>query len=230
MDGDKQKLRFYGRRKGHKLSQGRLVLIEKRLPEVLIPLRSGETPLDPSHLFCPPVKEVWMEIGFGAGEHLAHHAMANPDVGFLGIEPFINGIATLLSKMEQRGMTNIRLLNDDVRLLLDNLTENSLSRVFIIFSDPWPKKRHHRRRLFSHDLLDKLSRQMQPDSELRFASDNMSYVRHALEVVIRRVDFTWEPTGSKDWRYPPSDTIETRYGAKARRAGRPSIYLNFKRV
>ena len=127
-------------------------------------------------------------------------------------------------------MTNIRLLNDDVRLLLDNLTENSLSRVFIIFSDPWPKKRHHRRRIFSHDLLDKLSRQMQPDSELRFASDNMSYVRHALEVVIRRVDFTWEPTGSKDWRDPPSDAIETRYGAKARRAGRPSIYLNFRKV
>ena len=230
MREEKKRPRFFGRRKGHKLSPSRQALIEQRLPEISIPLNSEVMPIDPSELFNPPVKEVWMEIGFGAGEHLAHQAQANPEVGFLGIEPFINGTASLLSKMEQLDITNIRILNDDVWLLLDNLPENSLSRVFINFSDPWPKKRHHRRRLFSHDLLDKLSCQMLPGSELRFASDNINYVRHALETVNCRADFTWDPTCSRDWKYPPVDSIETRYGTKARRAGRSSFYLKFKKV
>ena len=181
-------------------------------------------------LFYPPVKDVWMEIGFGAGEHLAYHASTNPDIGFLGIEPFINGVASFLSKMERQDLNNIRLLNDDVRLLLCNLASNSLGRVFILFPDPWPKKKHRRRRLFSNALLDKLSQQMRPHAELRFASDNMCYIRDVLEVVSNRNDFNWEPRRSKDWEKPPSDAIETRYESKARKVGQPCVYLSFRKV
>ena len=225
-----QKPQFYGRRKGHKLRQGRQMLIDKLLPEISIPLFPKEITLDPATLFNLPVKRVWMEIGFGAGEHLLHQAINHPDIGFLGIEPYINGVASLLSAIHHEGLTNIRILNDDVGMLLANLSENSLDRVFILFSDPWPKKRHHRRRLLSHYLLDHLNGQMQTGSELRFASDNLDYVRHVLEVVFSRIDFAWEPESPEDWRRRPLDSIETRYEAKARQAGRPIIYLNFKKV
>ena len=226
----KQKLNFYGRRKGRKLRQGRQAQIRENLPRVLIPICSGEELLDPMSLFYPPVKDVWMEIGFGAGEHLAYHASNNPDIGFLGIEPFINGMASLLSKLEREDLKNVRLLNDDVRLLLSNLASNSLGRVFILFPDPWPKKKHRRRRLFSNALLDKLSQQMRSHAELRFASDNMCYIRDVLEVVSNRNDFIWEPRRSKDWEKPPSDAIETRYESKARKAGQPCVYLSFRKV
>jgi len=226
----KQKLNFYGRRKGRKLLQGRQAQIQERLPRVLIPICPGEEQLDPMSLFYPPVKDVWMEIGFGAGEHLAYHASTNPDIGFLGIEPFINGVASLLNKMERQDLNNVRLLNDDVRLLLSNLASNSLGRVFILFPDPWPKKKHRRRRLFSNALLDKLSQQMRPHAELRFASDNMCYIRDVLEVVSNRNDFNWEPRRSKDWKKPPSDAIETRYESKARKVGQPCVYLSFRKV
>ena len=226
----KQQLNFYGRRKGRKLRQGRQAQIQEKLPRVLIPIFSGEGPLDPKSLFYQPVKDVWMEIGFGAGEHLAFHASTNPDIGFLGIEPFINGVASLLSKMERQNLNNVRLLNDDVRLILSNLASNSLGRVFILFPDPWPKNKHRRRRLFSNALLDKLSQQMRPHAELRFASDNMCYIRDVLEVVSNRNDFNWEPRRSKDWKNRPSDAIETRYESKARKAGQPCVYLSFRKV
>ena len=222
-----RKSRFYGRRKGHKLRPGRQNLIEKHLPNFLIPISSLTKPLNPVFLFEPPAKEVWMEIGFGAGEHLAYHAKNNPDIGFLGIEPFINGVANLLNTMDKEGLNNIRLLNDDVWLLIKNLAQNSLNRVFMLFPDPWPKKRHHRRRLFSKALLDELSRKMLPQAELRFASDSVCYVQHALELIIDREDFIWEPESSKDWKRPPSDAIKTRYEGKAETAKRTVIYLNF---
>ena len=226
----KQKLKFYGRRKGRKLRRGRQAQIQEKLPGVLIPIFSGEKPLDPKSLFSPPVKDVWMEIGFGAGEHLAFHANNNPDIGFLGIEPFINGVASLLSKMECHNLSNVRVLNDDVRLLLSNLASNSLGRVFILFPDPWPKKKHRRRRLFSNDLLDKLSQQMRSHAELRFASDSMCYIRDVLEVVSNRNDFNWEPGRSNDWKNPPSDAVETRYESKARKVGQTCVYLSFRKV
>ena len=186
--------------------------------------------LDPVVLFDPPVKEVWMEIGFGAGEHLAHHARANPGIGFLGIEPFINGVANLLNTIEQEDLNNVRLFDDDVRLLLSNLVQNCLGKVFLLFPDPWPKKRHLKRRLISNTLLDQLSLKMLPRSQLRFASDDMCYVRHVLELVNNRKDFLWEPRYAEDWKSRPSDAIKTRYEAKAQRAGKPTIYLNFIKV
>ena len=225
-----RKLNFYGRKKGRKLRPGRQARIEQKLPRVLIPVCSEEMPLDPMSLFYPPVKEVWMEIGFGAGEHLAHHAKTNPDIGIMGIEPFVNGVASLLSTMERLDLNNVRILNDDVRLLLCSLTPNSLSRVFILFPDPWPKKKHLRRRLFSNTLLDKLSRIMSTHAELRFASDHMGYTRDVLEMVNNRNDFIWEPRRSRDWKKPPSDAIETRYESKARNAGQSCVYLSFRKA
>ena len=132
--------------------------------------------------------------------------------------------------MENMKLKNVRLLNDDVRLLLSNLAPNSLDRVFILFPDPWPKKKHLQRRLFSNAFLDKLGKQMRFHAELRFASDNMCYIRHVLEVINNRQDFTWEPKRSRDWKKSPADSIETRYALKARKEGQPCIYLNFKRV
>ena len=225
-----QKPKFYGRRKGHKLRPGRLNLVNELLPKVLIPLDSKALRLDPIVRFEPPVKEIWMEIGFGAGEHLAHHARTNPSVGFLGIEPFINGVASLLNTMEQEGLNNIRLLNDDVRLLLGSLVQNCLGRVFILFPDPWPKKRHLKRRIFSDNLLDQLSHKMLPNSELRFASDNMCYVRYVLELINNREDFNWEPRDAQDWKKRPNDSIKTRYEIKAQSVGDPTIYLNFTKI
>ena len=196
----------------------------------MIPLASETSQLNPVVLFDPPVKEVWMEIGFGAGEHLAHHARANPGIGFLGIEPFINGVANLLNTIEQEDLNNVRLFDDDVRLLLSNLVQNCLGKVFLLFPDPWPKKRHLKRRLISNTLLDQLSLKMLPRSQLRFASDDMCYVRHVLELVNNRKDFLWEPRYAEDWKSRPSDAIKTRYEAKAQRAGKPTIYLNFIKV
>jgi len=225
-----QKPQFYGRRKGYKLRRGRQNLIDTLLPEISIPLLSRETILDPTTLFEQPVKSVWMEVGFGAGEHLLHQAKMHPDIGFLGIEPYINGVGALLSSINHEELPNIRIFNDDVRLLLNHLTENSLGRVFLLFSDPWPKKRHQRRRLLSHELLDHLNLQMQTGSELRFASDDLNYVRNVLRVIFNRTDFVWAPEGPDDWRRRPQDSVETRYAAKARQAGRPIIYLNFEKV
>jgi len=225
-----QRAQFYGRRKGHKLRPRRSQLLNNLLPKVMIPLGSSSKSLNPVVLFDPPVKEIWMEIGFGAGEHLAHHARINPDIGFLGIEPFINGVANLLTIIEGEGLDNVRLLNDDVRLLLGSLAHNCLGRVFLLFPDPWPKKKHLKRRVLSDTLLDQLSDIMLPHSELRFASDNMCYVRFALELINKRKDFVWEPRYSDDWKTRPSDAIITRYEKKAERAGLTPIYLNFRKI
>ena len=220
---------FFGRRKGHKLSSARQNMLEEFLPRLLIPTFAADKSLDPALLFQFPVSGVWMEIGFGAGEHLAYQAKRNPNIGFLGIEPFVNGLAALISVIKEQDINNIRVLNDDVRLLLDNLAPNSLDRVFILFPDPWPKKKHHRRRLFSHGLLDQLNYTMKCGSELQFATDDGTYVQHVLRIISNRTDFKWEPTGPTDWRVRPFYSIETRYEAKARQGNRLRVYLNFKR-
>ena len=138
-------------------------------------------------------------------------------------------MASLLNTIEQEGLRNIRILNDDVRLLLGSLVENCLGRVFLLFPDPWPKKRHLKRRLFSDNLLDHLSHKMLPHSELRFASDDMCYIRYALELISNRRDFIWEPKHAQDWKKRPIDAIQTRYEKKAQSVGKPAIYLKFKK-
>ncbi|MDG2034019.1 MAG: tRNA (guanine(46)-N(7))-methyltransferase TrmB [Rhodospirillales bacterium] len=219
---------FYGRRKGHKLRPARQVLVDTLLPRLRAGLRRPET-VDVASLFDPPPPDLWMEIGFGAGEHLAHQACQHPEIGLIGVEPYVNGVAALLAIINANNLENIRLFDDDARLLLPRLPDGCLGRLFILFSDPWPKARHNRRRVFTTENLTEFARILRAGAVLRFASDDMSYVRQALDIVQKSPDFFWRPTRPSDWRDRPADALETRYEAKARSEGRSPAYLTFVR-
>ena len=218
--------RFYGRRKGHELKPGRQRLIKEALPLLRLP---DPLPRDLSVLFAEPVRAVWLEIGFGGGEHLTHQARIHPEIGLIGVEPFVNGIAALLATIAAEKLDRIRIFDDDVRLLLPRLPDASVGRVFLLFPDPWPKTRHHKRRFITPESLDHLARIMTPGAELRFASDDGGYVRWTLWHVTRHPAFVWEAQGPGDWRTRPSEAVTTRYEAKAIAAGRPPAYLTFRR-
>jgi tRNA (guanine-N7-)-methyltransferase len=162
--------RFHGRRRGRKLRPGRELLLETVLPELSIVLPEGDGPVDPHIWFPAAPQKVWLEIGFGAGEHLAWQAAENPDVGMVGAEPYLNGVARLLSEIIERDLQNICLLADDVRPLLARLSAASLARVFVLFPDPWPKLRHHQRRIVNTPMLDALAHVMEDGAELRVAT------------------------------------------------------------
>ena len=179
-------------------------------------------------LFSRPVRELWLEVGFGSGEHLAAQARANPDVGLIGCEVFVNGIAALLASMAQDAITNVRIFDDDARLLMMRLPDASVGRVFVLFPDPWPKTRHAARRFVSAENLDTLARLMRDGAELRFASDHAEYVRQTLDIVSRDERFAWPARTRADWRRP-GDAIVTRYEAKAERQGRTCVHLRFVR-
>lgn len=174
-------------------------------------------------------RPVWLEIGFGSGEHLVHQAAANPGVGFIGCEPFINGVATLLGKIRKAGVTNIRVHPGDARELFDVLPAASIDKAFLLYPDPWPKARHHRRRFVTPEHLEPLARVMRPGAEFRVATDIGDYVRQTLEEV-PRAGFAWLAEGPDDWRDPWGDWLSTRYEAKALREGRTPHYLTFRRA
>lgn len=238
-DGDSH---FHGRRRGKKLRPHRSELVRSLLPRLALPVpaqpapegasridaRSGEV-LEPSAAFGRPVSSVWLEIGFGAGEHLAAQAEAYPDIGFIGAEPFLNGVAALLSRIEARGLENVRILADDVRPLLARLAPGSIGRVFILFPDPWPKPRHHRRRIVNGAVLDALARAMAPGAELRLATDHLEYARWMLAALIAHPEFEWTARRAADWRERATDWPATRYEAKAREAGRAPVFLRMRR-
>jgi tRNA (guanine-N7-)-methyltransferase len=180
-------------------------------------------------LFPGPVSDVWLEIGFGAGEHLIHQAEANPHIGFIGAEPFINGVARVLAEAENKSLHNIRIHDDDARLLLGRLPPASIGRVFLLFSDPWPKTRHHKRRFVNAATLDALARILKPGGEFRFASDAAGFVRWTLAASLAHAGFSWTAKGAADWRCRPPDAIATRYETKALDAGRNCVYLRFQR-
>lgn len=208
---------------------GRAALLAQRLPAIAIDLPAADAPVDPAALFSFPVAEVWLEIGFGAGDHLVWQALRNPKVGFLGCEPFVEGVANLLSQIEREGLGNIRVLADDARPLLDGLAPASLGRVFILFPDPWPKMRHHKRRIVSTETMDGLARVMRAGAELRLATDDPDYAAWMLARATEHPAFAWTARRAADWRERPTDWPETRYEAKARRQGRRSYYLRFVR-
>ena len=226
--GDSARPNFYGRRKGHKIRPARQALVDTLLPRLSAALRQPET-VDVEGLFDTPPRDLWMEIGFGAGEHLAHQASQFPNIGLIGVEPYVNGVAALLAAIKANSLNNIRLFDDDVRLLLPRLPDGCLGRLFILFSDPWPKARHNRRRVFTAENLIEFARILRSGAVLRFASDDMNYVRQALETVQKSSDFYWRPTGPSDWRDRPTDALETRYEVKARLHGRSPVYLTFIR-
>jgi tRNA (guanine-N7-)-methyltransferase len=218
--------RHFGRRKGWKLRARQSGLMENLLPEILLTPELGRAP---QTYFDAPAEDVWLEIGFGGGEHLAAQAKAHPNIAIIGAEPFVAGTAKLLGKIEESNIRNIRLYTEDARDILSALPEASLSRVFILFPDPWPKTRHHKRRFIQMETLSELARVMKPGAELRFASDDESYASWALERFIAHNDFTWTAIGPSDWRARPADWFETRYEAKALKAGRRCAYLKVLR-
>ena len=220
--------RVYGRRRGRKPRPGRQSLTQTLLPQLAISLPE-QGALDPQTLFAAPRSAVWLEIGFGAGEHLAGQAEAHPDIGFVGAEVFESGVARLVGDIARRRLGNIRIFADDARLLLERLTPFSIARVFALFPDPWPKQRHHKRRLVAPATLDRLAAIMQPGAELRLATDDCGYLAWMLEHVTAHPDFLWLAHRPADWRERPPDWPPTRYEAKARAAGRSPAFLRFIR-
>jgi tRNA (guanine-N7-)-methyltransferase len=220
--------RFYGRRKGRPLRKGQQHLIDTLLPQLAIALpASGK--LDPRSLFPGKTGRIWLEIGFGGGEHLAEQARAHPDVGLIGCEVFLNGIATLLAQVFALGLGNVRIHPEDARDLLDALPDACLDRVFLLFPDPWPKRRHADRRFIQRNNLDLLARLMKPGAEFRVASDDPVYIGWALAHLARHPAFVWTAQGPGDWRARPADWPGTRYESKALREGRRPVFLRFTR-
>ena len=224
----RQRRLIHGRRHGPKLRPGLRRLVDERLPLVGVKLEPG-TALDPLALFAGPPRAVWLEIGFGGGEHLAAQAAANPDVGFLGVEPFLNGVAKLLRAADYRDLRNVRVLMDDARLLLKALPDASVERAFVLFPDPWPKLRHRKRRIVNPETAADLARVTRPGGELRLATDDPGYARWMLAALLAEPRFEWLAERAADWREPPPDWVPTRYEAKARAAGRRPVFLRFVR-
>ena len=185
---------------------------------------------DPAAFFATPPEAIALEIGFGAGEHLAAQAAAAPHQGFIGCEVFENGVVKLLADIQRQGLGNIRLFIDDARLLLAALPEAALARVFILFPDPWPKLRHHKRRIVAPATLDRLASAIVDGGELRLATDDPGYLRWMLEHMTRHRDFEWLARRPGDWRERPADWPATRYEGKARAAGRQPAFLRFRRT
>jgi len=219
---------FYGRRRGRPLRAAQAERQATLLPQLLIGLPQNSS-LGPVSLFATAPREVWLEIGFGGGEHLATQAERHPEIGFIGCEVFENGIAKLLGEIERRRLANIRIHADDARALLATLAPRSIGRVFILFPDPWPKARHHKRRLIAPATLDRLADIMTDGAELRIATDDLGYVAWVLEHVTAHSAFSWTARRPVDWRERPPDWPPTRYEEKARRAGRAPAFLRFER-
>lgn len=223
---------FYGRLRGKTIRASQHDYLENDLA----PLSPGaisweENPdrlaLDLTKVFG--AKAIWLEIGFGGGEHLVHMAQLNPEIGLVGCEPFINGVAMLLGKIRKADVDNLRVYPGDVRNLFDVLPDETLSKVFLNYPDPWPKKRHHRRRFVTPEHLAPLHRVMKLGAELRVATDIPDYVRQTLEQVPKQ-GFEWLADRPSDWRDPWSDWTSTRYEQKALREGRTPHYLTFRRL
>jgi tRNA (guanine-N7-)-methyltransferase len=220
---------WHGRRQGRRLRPGRQRLMSELLPRLRVALPPAGASLDPFALFQPRPREVWLEIGFGGGEHLAAQAERHPEIGFLGSEVFVNGIAALLDQVDRHGMANLRIFDDDARLLLPALPGACLGRVFLLFPDPWPKKRHEKRRFIGPANLAELARVLADGGELRMASDDAGHIRWILEQTASHPAFRWRACRPSDWRSPPADWVDTRYQEKARAAGRRATFLSFER-
>jgi tRNA (guanine-N7-)-methyltransferase len=223
---------FYGRFRGKTLKPSHHVFLEEDL-DGLSPGAVGwdenpdRVPVDLQGLFGD--KPLWLEVGFGGGEHLAHQAVQNPDVGFIGCEPFQNGVAMLLGKLRETGVQNVRVHPGDARDMMDVLPAGSVQKAFLLYPDPWPKKRHHRRRFVTPEHLEQLATVMATGAEFRVATDIPDYVRQTLEEV-PKAGFEWLAESAEDWRKPWDDWISTRYEQKALREGRTPHYLTFRRV
>jgi tRNA (guanine-N7-)-methyltransferase len=219
---------FFGRRKGHRLRLHQADLIEHLLPRLALDIASARPP-DLTDLFDPPVGEVRLEIGFGGGEHLIAEAQAFPGTGFIGCEPYVNGMAKILAQIEACEIGNIRLFAGDAAQLLAWAPPHALDRIDLIHPDPWPKRRHWKRRFVQDATVAAMARVLKPEGEFRFVSDISDYCAWTLGHLTRSPDFTWTAERASDWRLPWTNYTMTRYGRKAAREGRAAAYLRFKR-
>ena len=217
---------LFGRQKTKKLSARQQRLVDELLPKLLIAPEKGPA----NEGFQNPGQPLWLEIGFGGGEHLSARAAQNPDINYIGCEPFNNGIAKLLVAIDEQELNNVRLYSNDARHVLNALPEASLEGVYLLYPDPWPKKRHHKRRFVSKETLDLLSRAIKPGGTLIIASDIPDYVRTALLHLRPHPAFNWSPERADDWRLPPDGWPGTRYEQKAIREGRTPTYLKITRL
>ena len=220
---------FFGRRKGHKLRFHQADLIEHLLPRLSLDI-GKPGPADLAGLFDTPVDDLRLEIGFGGGEHLIAEARAFPEIGFIGCEPYVNGMAKILTQIEAHAIGNIRLFAGDAAELLAWAPQGSLARIDLIHPDPWPKRRHWKRRFVQDLTVAAMARVLKPDGEFRFVSDIADYCAWTLAHLSRSPDFVWTAEQASDWRLPWADYTMTRYGRKAEREGRHAAYLRFRRV
>ena len=224
-----ERLRTFGRRQDKPLKPRQQRLMDDLLPQVVV------TPETAAAAAAGHDGPVWFEVGFGGGEHLAWQAARNPGVLFIGAEPFVNGVAKLLTQIEEQGLRNVRIRHGDARDVMAALPDGRLSRLFVLHPDPWPKRRHHKRRIVNQDLLAEAHRLLAPGAELRVSSDIPDYVRWTLMQVRRQREgtgagFAWTARRPGDWTERPDDWPQTRYEAKALREGRTPAYLRFERA
>jgi tRNA (guanine-N7-)-methyltransferase len=218
---------FFGRRKGHKLRNHQADLIANLLPSLVLDI-SQQSPPDLASLFDRPVTSQRLEIGFGGGEHLIAESLAYPDIGFIGCEPYVNGMAKILTQVEEHNISNLRLFAGDAAELLAWAPQASFARIDLIHPDPWPKRRHWKRRFVQDATIAAMSRVLIPNGEFRFVSDIDDYCAWTLAHMARSQDFSWTAERADDWRMPWTGYTMTRYGRKAEREGRRAAYLTFK--
>ena len=233
--------KFFGRRKGRTIRKAKSFLLENFLSKVRL---SPDTVFDAQKMFGKPVRKVFLEIGFGDGEHLAALSAKMKDVGFVGVEVFQNGVANLLSLITgvkdgqnlsedvailKERADNVRIFDDDVRLLFGALPDGFFDKIYLLFPDPWPKKRHENRRFISNDNLKELSRILKKGGIFQIATDHPIYKRHVLRTMHECKDFVWTAKTSADWRYPPKDWVQTKYQRKALREGRRPVFFEYEK-
>jgi tRNA (guanine-N7-)-methyltransferase len=219
---------FFGRRHGKTIRPQQAGALAELLPTYALDLGAAP-PEAPASLFKAPVEAIRLEIGFGGGEHLLHRARSEPGVGFIGVEPFVNGMARLMRAVAEAPLPNLRVYGDDATQLLDWLPAGSLAEIDLLYPDPWPKKRHWKRRFVNRANLDRFARVLRPGGQFRFASDIDSYVNWTLLACRSHPAFNWQAHSADDWRQPYPGWPGTRYEAKALREGRPPAYLTFIR-
>jgi tRNA (guanine-N7-)-methyltransferase len=229
MESTRNQRAFFGRRKGHPLKPRQAALFDTVLPRVALDVTSAK-PADLRRLFPIPVDDVRLEIGFGGAEHLVAQAQANLRTGFIGTDAFVNAIAKALVAIEENTLENIRLHFGDASELLDWLPDASLSRIDLLYPDPWPKRRHWKRRFIQDESLKRLARILKTGGELRFATDIADYAAYVLARVLRSADFVWTAESADDWRKPWPGFSSTRYEMKAKREERRPAYFIFRRV
>ena len=217
--------RFFGRRKGRPLGKTLQILLSETLPQLRF-----DPDISPAKQFEHDPADVFLEIGFGSGEHLAALAIAKPDAGFIGAEPFVNGVAKMLRHIDEQGLKNIRLWDDDVRKILPKLSDRLLAGAYIMFPDPWPKRRHAARRILNRPMMETLARLIRPEGILMLASDDPTAKAWLLQTATVHPAFSWTARYPGDWRKRPADIPETRYMRKAHNEERTPSWFRFERI